>query len=292
VYDELYRLDGVLGALDRLGEAVREQADAAGRPGAGERDLARIDDVLDALEGQAGHVRALVRCRDARDLGDAYLVLTRIGPRDGNLDAVATLARMYLGLARRHGLEAEILDDRRGGDPAEDVIVLLLSGAGARVLLAGETGLHQLTRGRDARGGRRPGEREVVRIEVLPVPYEDDASRDPVHIETRPLTDAPGRLLPRLRLEVHLRHEPTLLTLRAWTDRSRAEALEGLLPLLRARVAASEAGPSESRPPVVRRYDLGPAPLVRDTRTGRTTGRVEQVLDGDLDRFLSPPAGE
>jgi peptide chain release factor 2 len=196
---------------------------------------------------------------------------------------------MYIGLGRRHALESEVLDDRRGGDPDEDVIVLLLNGAGAYILLAGEAGLHQVTRGREARGGRRPSEREVVRVEVLPVPYDDDAGRDPIHIETRPLSDAPGRLLSRLRLEVQLRHEPSLLTLRAWTDRSRPEALEGLLPLLRARVAAAGTVPPDGRSPVVRRYDLGPAPLVRDTRTGRTTGRIEQVLDGDLDRFLTAP---
>jgi hypothetical protein len=40
---------------------------------------------------------------------------------------------------------------------------------------------------------------------------------------------------------------------------------------------------------VVRRYGLGPQPLVRDVRTGLSTGRVEQVLEGQLDVFLLPP---
>jgi hypothetical protein len=92
----------------------------------------------------------------------------------------------------------------------------------------------------------------------------------------------------RPRLEVLLRHEPSLLTVRAWTDRNRTEAVESLRPLLRARVAAAEAGAAEGRPPVVRRYALGPAPLVRDARSGRSTGRLEQVLAGDLDLFLAP----
>src|SRR5205823_2132132 len=36
------------------------------------------------------------------------------------------------------------------------------------------------------------------------------------------------------------------------------------------------------------RYTLGPSPLVRDTRSGKTTGRLDLVLDGHLDIFLMP----
>ena len=45
------------------------------------------------------------------------------------------------------------------------------------------------------------------------------------------------------------------------------------------------------RPPVVRRYTLGPTTLVRDLRSGRTTGRLDQVLDGQLEMFLRPAQG-
>jgi hypothetical protein len=49
---------------------------------------------------------------------------------------------------------------------------------------------------------------------------------------------------------------------------------------------AADAG---GRPAVVRPYGLGPAPLVDDVRTGRSTGRVEAVLEWQLDVFLLPP---
>jgi ATP-dependent Clp protease ATP-binding subunit ClpC len=288
LYDEVYRLDGVLAALDGLGAAVREQAEAARRARSSDRELARVDERLDALEGQARHVGFLVGCRDRRDLGDAFVALTLVATHGAGLDGVARLARMYAGLARRHGLAVEVLDDRRDGSPPEDVIVLGVSGAGAYALLAGEPGLHQVSRGRgEPRDGPRAADRDVVRVEVLPVPYEDADDRDEVHAETRPLAEVTGRLLARPRLEVSLRHAPTMLTLRAWTDRSKAEAVERLRPLLRARVAAAESA-SGGRVPVVRRYALGPAPLVRDARTGRSTGRLDLVLEGHLDMFLGP----
>jgi hypothetical protein len=61
-----------------------------------------------------------------------------------------------------------------------------------------------------------------------------------------------------------------------------------LRPLLLARLEAAQqrTGQTASRPPVVRRYTLGPTTLVRDLRSGRTTGRLDQVLEGQLDAFL------
>ena len=60
---------------------------------------------------------------------------------------------------------------------------------------------------------------------------------------------------PDPRLEVTLRHEASLLTLRAWSDRPRAEALSRLRPLLRARLAAEGGAAPEGRPPGVRRIE-------------------------------------
>jgi protein subunit release factor A len=304
LYDEVYRIDGVLAALDHLDRATQGlRSDLHGRASA--RELDRLEERMDALEGQSRHVAFLLSCRNPRDLGDAFVVLSLVGTRsrqagddsDGSrppwLDAVSCLARMYTDLARRHQLEVEVLDDRCHADPAEDVIVLQVSGAGSHALLAGEAGLHQLARrGTGKRTEeRRTVDRDVVRVEVLPVPDDVEPSgADSIQAQVRPLANVTGRLLARPRLEVQLRHEPSLLTLRAWTDRSRAEAIDRLRPLLRARVATAEAGaPAPGRPPMVRRYLFGPAPLVRDVRTGRTTGRLEQVLEGQLDMFLTTP---
>jgi protein subunit release factor B len=196
---------------------------------------------------------------------------------------------MYVRHAERHRLRAEVLDDRRGGEPAEDVAALQVTGAGAFALLAGEAGLHQLTHG-DGRRGEGHKEREVVRVEVFRVPAADGPTDD-VAAEARPLAGVKGRLGTRPRLEVVLRHGPSLATLRAWTDKPRADAVAALRPLLLARVAATRQG--VEAPKVVRRYSLGRARLVRDARSGRSTGRLEQVFDGQLDAFLRPPdAGE
>ena len=105
--------------------------------------------------------------------------------------------------------------------------------------------------------------------------------------KSRALKSAKGRLLAKPRFEVQLLHVPTMTSVRAWTDGSKGEAVERLRPLLAARVAALRGATDQSA--VIRRYVLGPAPLVRDLRSGRSTGRLDKVLQGHIDLFLEPP---
>jgi ATP-dependent Clp protease ATP-binding subunit ClpC len=282
--DEVYRLDSILGALDALDKAVHDP---------GELHADRSPARLEVLESQARHLAFLVGCREPRDLGDAYVCLRLAASHGSALDSVGMLARMYQALAKRRGLEIEVLSDRQGGDPAEDSLVMLVYGAGAFALLAGEAGLHQVARGkREERGRKRPVDREVVRVEVLPAPRtEVHFPQEELRVEVHPLTGQTGRLLARPRFEVELFHRPTMVSVRVWADGGKTEAVKRLQPLLRARIDAA-AEPVAGRPPVVRRYTLGPAALVRDLRSGRTTGRLDQVLEGQLDVFLVPPGAE
>jgi ATP-dependent Clp protease ATP-binding subunit ClpC len=289
VLDEIYRLDGILAGLDDLEQKVRAQTELAQRHRRSERDLARIDQHLDGYEGQAGHYAFLVRCRDSAALGDA-LVTLRLSTKQGRgLEGVPLLARMYCHLAARRGLEATVLDDRRGGDPAEDTITLLLSGPGAYALLANEAGLHQVSRGRKPDEAGRP-ERDLVRVEVLPVPPRAPTfAADELEVEVRPLTGTKGRLLAHINHEVRIFHVATMTSVRGWCEGTKAEAVERMKTLLCARLQAAR--PAPGQPPTVRRYRLGPTTLVRDMRSGRTTGRLDQVLEGQLDMFLLPYEG-
>src|SRR5262249_45250416 len=285
--DEVFRIDGVLAALDKLDRAAHEIEESARRPRLTERDLARLEERLEALEGRVHHVGLLVSCRDPRDLGDALVVLTRVGPARPGVEGVGKLGLMYKRLAERLDLEVEVLDDHCATDPVEDTIAVLVIGAGAYALLAHERGLHYLSPGRvEGHDGRRTGQREVVRVEVFPAVGATALDREAVRAEVRPLEGVQGRLLSRPRFEVLLSHRPSLTTLRAWTDRSKAEAIERLSPLLLARVES--AGKEAAGGRVVRRYTLGPSPLVRDTRSGKSTGRLDLVLEGHLDIFLTP----
>ena len=79
-------------------------------------------------------------------------------------------------------------------------------------------------------------------------------------------------------------------SVQTWTHGTRREAVDRLTPLLAARVTAGTTPKDPALGPVIRRYKLGSAPLVRDRRSGRSTGRLDRVLAGDLDAFLPEPS--
>jgi len=167
-------------------------------------------------------------------------------------------------------------------------------GPGAFALLANESGAHQISKGptsRESKRGDAKLERDVIRVEVLPAPASEPSfAAGELEVVVRPLTGTRGRLVAHVNHEVRLFHTKALISVRGWCDGAKAEAIARMKLLLAARLSAQKQ-PAPERPPVVRRYRLGPSTLVRDHRTGRTTGRLDQVLEGHLDMFLSPPAG-
>lgn len=290
VLDDIYRLDGVLRAFESLARDVRDQSERARHSRRADHELAPIGRKLDALSNQAEHVAFLLSCRDLRDLGDAFVTLTRVQPQGKGLDGVALLARMYMGLARRRGFECEVLDDHQGGAFQEDTITLQITGAGAHALLAGEMGLHQFVQGHGQEAGKHYKEREIVRVDVLRVPAsETNYSVEDLRIESRVLEGATGRLLEKPNLEIQLQHRPTMLTVRACTRGNKAQASKQLRPLLQARIDALNSSQPAGNHQLIRRYSLSPTTKVYDVRLRRSTPRLDQVLKGHIEPFLHLP---
>jgi ATP-dependent Clp protease ATP-binding subunit ClpC len=282
VLDVAHRLDAILDDLERLRRRVKGFRPEEGVP------ALRVEPTLLELEHEAARLDWILSRADDRELGDALVVLSLVRAEGPGLDGVGRLAGMYAGLARRRRLELQVLIDRRGGVPEEDTIALLLAGAGAHALLAGESGLHHLIRTVKSRRTGDPREqRDVVRVDVLPAPPEDAwPPAEELRCEARPLRGVEGRLIAHPRHELSLLHVPTMTGVQAWVETAVEKAKEALLPLLAARIARARDGAPASDASV-RRYVLGPTPLVRDRRTGRSTGRLQPVLDGEIDFLLA-----
>jgi ATP-dependent Clp protease ATP-binding subunit ClpC len=284
--DEVHRLEGVVGAAERLASQSVELERLAAT-GAAQRKAARLEPRREALAREAALVEHLLEGARHGLLSDAFVRLTLLRGEGADLAAVPRLAAMLAGFARRRGLEVTTLDDRRTSEPAADAITLEVVGPGALALFAREEGIHQLSR-RGARGAGRPS-RAWVRVDVLAVPPETgrDLASD-VTVRAKTLKGVKGRRIAKPTLELSLLHAPSLTSLVAHTAGSRDEALARLLPLLAAvrerAQAPAPAAPTASQ--VVRVYELGSSPRVRDRRTGCDTGHVERVLDGELELLL------
>lgn len=71
-------------------------------------------------------------------------------------------------------------------------------------------------------------------------------------------------------------------------SRSPTRAVEALSSYLRARIeaSASVSASAGAGAAVIRRYALGPTPVVRDLRTGKKSTNLERVLSGRIEMFL------
>ena len=282
VLDELHRIDAVLGGLDALEPHARGFAEHVLRHH-DKRDVPRLEARCVELELDERRTAHLLARDPARGLGDAIVALRLVKPRTSTLRAVEQLGRAYAAWARARGFEVALLDDRHGGDGAEDALALHVVGAGAHALLAREAGLHVFTAGGGRARGARREEREVVAVDVLEVPPET-AWPAPIELvcETRPLTGVRGRLDGVALREVRLALKRGRASVVAWCAAEGADAAERALPLLAARLARPAAG----NPALVRRYATGADAEVRDRRTGRSSPRVARVLAGELDAFF------
>ncbi len=91
LFDEVYRLDGVLASLTELENKVRAEVELVARHRHSDRDLATLDGRLDALDSRYQHVAFLVGCRDSQALGDALVTLSLSAHQGVGLDAVPLL---------------------------------------------------------------------------------------------------------------------------------------------------------------------------------------------------------
>ena len=95
-------------------------------------------------------------------------------------------------------------------------------------------------------------------------------------------------LLKKPEWNLSLFHEPSLRSLELRAAGPKPRALQSALLILQALIQAQPAGQTARPDLVIRHYDLGISPRVKDARSGRSTTRVERVLKGYLDPLLVP----
>jgi len=100
-----------------------------------------------------------------------------------------------------------------------------------------------------------------------------------------PLKPAKERLV-KAEFAVNLFHAQTLQSLDVWTSGPKETVVSRCLFILGVRANANAVMDKEQG--VIRQYDLGLAPRVKDTRTGRVTTRVKDVLKGRLEIQFAP----
>jgi peptide chain release factor 2 len=268
----------------------------------------------EAVRGEAAeHARAV-----EREVGALEFERMLSGPHDragaivevksgaGGVEAMdwaAMLYRMYTRYCERKGWSVEPADMTAGEEAGMSSASFIARGEHAFGFLKAEKGVHRLVRISpfDAAARRQTS---FAAVDVTPEIEDDiviDVKEADVRVDTYRSSGAGGQKVNKTDSAVRLTHVPTGIVVAVQNERSQQKNRNVAWKILRAKLyeheekkrAAAREVEEASKKDIdfgsqIRSYVLQPYRMVKDLRTGVETGKVDDVLDGDLDQFIEP----
>ena len=212
------------------------------------------------------------------------------------------LFRMYSRWAQKEGFEVEVLDMLDGDEAGLKSVTIQVNGENAYGYLKSEKGIHRLVRVSpfDSAGRRQTS---FASCDVMPE-IEDDTEieikPDDIRIDTYRASGAGGQHINKTSSAIRITHFPTGVVVSCQEERSQFANKDKAFKMLRSKLLALKIEEqmqklAEIRGDVkeigwgsqIRSYIFMPYTLVKDHRTGEETGKVDAVMDGEIDNFIS-----
>ncbi|MEG1512582.1 MAG: peptide chain release factor 2 [Raoultibacter sp.] len=279
-------------------EDARVAADLA------EEDSSFADEVistLTALSSLLDNFEVISWFSDRFDSGDAIVT---VNPGSGGLEAqdwTDMLYRMYTRYAEKKGWKVKILDVVPGEGIGLDKASFQVSGKYAYGMLRSETGVHRLVRISPTDDKKRR-HTTFAGVEVLPVLSDDiEVALNPsdVRVDVYRSSGPGGQCVNTTDSAVRLTHVPTGVVVTCQNEKSQLQNKEAAFRVLRGKLYELEQRRREeelnelrgskmenSFGSQIRNYVLYPYQMVKDVRSGKETGNVDAVLDGEIEEFV------
>lgn len=217
-------------------------------------------------------------------------------------DWALMLYRMYTRWGEAHGFNVKLVDWLDGEEAGIKSATVMIQGTNAYGYLKSENGVHRLVRVSpfDASGRRHTS---FASVEVMPE-LDDDSSieiRDEdLEITAHRSSGAGGQHINKTDSAIRIVHIPTGIVVGCQTERSQLQNKETAMRMLKSKLA--EIKQREQLEKIddikgvktniewgaqIRSYVFMPYTLVKDNRTGYEDGRIDAVMDGDIDGFIN-----
>ncbi|MCL0067752.1 peptide chain release factor 2 [Peptococcaceae bacterium] len=217
-------------------------------------------------------------------------------------DWVEMLLRMYVRWAERQNYKVSILDMLLGDEAGIKSVTVEIDGPCAFGYLQSEKGIHRLVRISpfDAAGRRHTS---FASVDVMPQAEEDidiEIKSEDLKIDTFRAGGAGGQHVNKTDSAVRITHIPTGIVVSCQNERSQLANKNTAMKMLKAKLLDLELKKKEQElaeirgelqeiawGSQIRSYVFHPYKLVKDHRTNVEVGNVDQVMDGDIDVFIS-----
>ena len=212
------------------------------------------------------------------------------------------LYRMYTRYADRNGFSVEVLDMLDGDEAGIKSDTFQVNGENAYGYLKSEKGVHRLVRISpfNAAGKRQTS---FVSCDVMPEIEEDldvEINDDDLRIDTYRSSGAGGQHINKTSSAIRITHLPTGIVVTCQNERSQFQNKDKAMQMLKAKLYMLKQQENEEKISgirgevkdiawgnQIRSYVLQPYTMVKDHRTGASSGNAGAVLDGDIDLFIS-----
>ena len=292
--------------LGGVGQLERELEDAlimvelaeAEEDEAVERDAI---DQLKALRAEAGRRQVDALLAGEADGNDTYIEVHSGAGGTESQDWARMLFRMYARWAERHKFKVEIVEETAGEEAGIKSATLLVKGHNAYGWMKTESGVHRLVRISpfDSNARRHTSFASAWVYPVVDDKINVDVNEGDCRIDTYRSSGAGGQHVNTTDSAVRITHIPSGIVVACQAERSQHKNRAAAWNMLRARLYEVELERREAKANAdaaskteigwghqIRSYVLQPYQLVKDLRTGMTSGTPSEVLDGDLDPFM------
>ena len=300
---ERNELEERLGSVSRL-ERDLDDAATLVELGESEGDEATEKEGVDALKSvlrEAQRLQTEALFSGEADANDTYIEVHSGAGGTESCDWARMLFRMYARWGERHKFRVEVLEETAGDEAGIKSGTLLIKGHNAHGWAKTESGVHRLVRISpfDSNARRHTSFASVWVYPVVDDRIDIEINESDCRIDTYRSSGAGGQHVNTTDSAISITHIPSGIVVACQAERSQHKNRAAAWNMLRARLYEKELERREAEANAVaaskteigwghqiRSYVLQPYQLVKDLRTGFTSGTPSDVLDGELDDFM------
>ena len=271
-----------------------------------ENDASLIEEIqttLDEFIASFDNIRIKTLLSGEYDNVNAIVSLHAGAGGTESCDWAGMLYRMYTRWADKKGYEVEVIDYLDGDEAGIKSVTFEVRGENAYGYLKSEKGVHRLVRISpfDANARRHTS---FSSLDVAPILDDDnddiEINMKDVRVDTYHSSGAGGQNVNKTSSAVRMTHFPTGIVVACQTERDQVQNRATCLKMLKARLLELREREKEQQMAdikgemkkiewgsQIRSYVFQPYTMVKDHRTGYESGNVDDVMDGNLDGFIT-----